>query len=129
MRRVLTSQEISRAGQTHETRAAWERARTFTSALYGASAARVTYSQSTFPEDDHHLRTLQVLAFDASGRLVSYDYTTPWWVGRKWLDVVLASGQDFTRIDLAGGLGSGFPEDLRDELRAFAEEHLGVETL
>lgn len=129
MRPALTSQEIIRAGQAYETREVWEHACTFTWALYGSSAVRVTYSQTTFPEDDHLLRTLQVLAFDAAGGLVSYDYTAPWWAGRKWLDVVLASGTDLTRVDLAGGPGNGYPEDLRDELRAFAEEHLRVETL
>src|SRR5215469_17470693 len=129
MRRVLTAPEIIRAGTAGETRAAWERALTFTSALYGFAAARVMYSQTTVPEDDHHLRTLQLLAFDASGRLMSYDYTAPWWAGRKGRDEVLASGQDLTRVDLARGLGSGYPEELRDELRTFAEDHLGVETL
>jgi hypothetical protein len=129
MRRALTAEEVIRAGQAYETRAAWERARTFTSALYGSVAARVTYSQSTFPEDDHHLRTVQLLVFDTSGRLMSYDYAAPWWIGRKELDVVLASGQDLTRVDLTEGLGYGFPEDLRDELRAFAEVQLDIETL
>jgi hypothetical protein len=129
MRRVLTSQEIISAAQAAETRAAWERARTFTAALYGSSAARVTYSQTTVPEGDHHLRTVQLLAFDASGHHMSYDYTAPWWAGHKGLEMTLDRSQDLTQLDLARGLGFGFPEELRDELRAFAEENLGVETL
>ena len=129
MQRALTSQEIISAGEACETRAAWERARTFTAALYGPSAARVTYSQTTFPEDDHHLRTVQLLAFDASGHLMSYDYTSPWWVAHVGPDVVLASGQNPTPVDLARELGHGLPEALQVELRASAEEYLGVETL
>lgn len=129
MRRALTSQEIISAGESGETRVAWERARAFTAALYGPSAARVTYSQTTVPEDDHHLRTVQLLAFDASGHLMSYDYTAPWWVEHMGLGVVLVSGQDPTSVDLAKELGHGLPEELRDELRASAEERLGVETL
>ena len=129
MQRALTAQEIISAGEAGETRAAWERARTFTAALYGSSAARVTYSQTTLPQDDHHLRTVQLLAFDASGRLLSYDYTAPWWVEHTGPGVVLATGRDLTAADPARGLGDGFPEDLQGELRAFAEEVLGVETL
>jgi hypothetical protein len=129
MQRALTSQEIISAGEAGETRAAWERARTFTAALFGPSAARVTYSQTTVPQDDHHLRTVQLLAFDASGRLLSYDYTAPWWVEQTRPGVVLASGQNPTPVDLVSELGHGLPEDLQGELRAFAEEYLGVETL
>src|SRR5215467_10648390 len=129
MRRELTSQEIIGAGQAGETRAAWERARVFTSGLYGSSAARVMYSGTTVPQDDHLLRTVQLLAFDVSGRLMSYDFTAPWWAGRKELEIALASGQDLTQVDPARGLGDEFPGDLRAELRAFAEEQLGVETL
>jgi hypothetical protein len=128
MRRALTSQEIISAGEAAETGAAWERARMFTVALYGPSAARVTYSQTTIPQDDHHLRTVQLLALDASGHLMSYDFTASWWAGRKELDAVVASGRDLI-LDPARELGYGFPEDLRDELRALAEEQLGVETL
>jgi hypothetical protein len=72
---------------------------------------------------------VQLLTFDSSGRLMSYEYTTPWWAGRKGLDEILASGQDLMRVDLAGGLGEGFPADLQRELRTFAEEQLGVESL
>jgi hypothetical protein len=129
MQRALTSQEIISAGEARETRAAWERARTFTAALYGSSAARVTYSQTTLPKDDHHLRTVQLLAFDASGRPLAYDYTAPWWVEHAGPGVVLASGQDPTPVYLARELGHGLPEALQSELRAFAEEYLGVETL
>ncbi|HEV8191469.1 MAG TPA: hypothetical protein VGP82_08280 [Ktedonobacterales bacterium] len=129
MRHELTSQEIIRAGRAHETYAKWVRAREFTMALYGPSATSMTYSQTTFPEDDHRLRTTQLLVFDADGHLTPYDFAAPWWAGRDVPQGVLASAQNVAQEDLAGGLGSGFSEAIRDELRAFAEEQLGVETL
>lgn len=129
MRHELTAQEIIRAGRAYETRAKWAQAREFTTALYGSSAATVTYSLTTFPEDDHSLSTLQLLVFDADGILMPYDFTAPWWAGRDVPQSVLASAQNLAREDLAGGLGSGFPEVIRDEMRAFAEEQLDVETL
>src|SRR5260370_6173356 len=42
---------------------------------------------------------------------------------------VLESARERTLDDVARGLGSSFPDSLRDDLRAFAEERLGVETL
>ncbi len=78
MRRELGSQEIIRAGRAQETRAAWERVRSFSWALYGPSAVNVTYSQATFSAGDHYLRTIQVLVFDGAGRLVPYDFAAPW---------------------------------------------------
>lgn len=128
-RRELSAQEIIQAGRAQATRGAWERARDFTWALYSPAAAHVTYSQTMFPRDDHRLRTIQVLAFDAAGHLVPYDFAAAWWAGRDLPDEVLASAWECTQDDLARGLGDSLPDALRDELRAFAEECLGVETL
>jgi hypothetical protein len=129
MRHELSSQEIIHAGQAHATRDAWERAREFTWALYDPSAARVTYSQTTVQEGDHRLRTMQLLAFDGAGSLLPYDFSAPWWGRRDLPEYMLASAWELTQDDLSRGLGGGFPDGIREELRAFAEECLGVETL
>lgn len=129
MRHELTAPEIIRAGRAYETRKAWERARDFAVALYGASVTSVTYSQTAFPEEDHRLRTIQLLAFDTAGRLMTYNFAASWWAGRDLPTDVLANAVKVMQDDLARGLGSGFPDAIRDELRDFAEEHLGVETL
>lgn len=126
--RELTSREIIRAGHAYEACRTWERARAFAWALYGPSAAHLTYSQTTFPEQDHRLHTVQALAFDSARRLMPYDFTATWWSAHDLPAEALTRAWDLTRDDLAVGLGSAFPKTLRDDLRAFAEESLGVET-
>lgn len=128
-RRELSSQEIIRAGQAQETRDAWEHARAFAWALYGSSALRLTYSQIVVPEGDHHMRLVQALALDATGGLVPYDFTGPWWAAHDLPAPLLTNAWKLTQDDLAHGLGSGFPAALGAALRAFAEERLGIETL
>ncbi len=130
MRHELTGQEIIRAGRSYETRDVWERAREFARALYGPAATTVTYSQTQFSEEDHRLSTLQLLAFDASGQLLPYDFASPWWAGQQQLPAdATTRAAELAREDLARGLGAGFPDATRDALRQFAEELLGVETL
>lgn len=129
MQRELSAEEIIRAGRAHETCGVWERACDFTRALYGPAAARVTYSQTTFPAGDHRLRTIQALAFDAAGSQLAYDFTAPWWARRDVPEDMLARTLELTQDDLSRGMGAGFPDTIREELRAFAEECLGVETL
>jgi hypothetical protein len=129
VRHELSAEEIIRAGRAYETRATWGHAREFTWALYGRAVARVTYSQTTVREGDHRLRTTQTLAFDAAGCLLPYDFGAAWWAERDLPEYILASAWELTQDDLARGLGGGFPDEIRDALRAFAAERLGVETL
>lgn len=129
MRRELIPDEIIRAGRAAEAHHKWEHVRVFARSLYGSMAARMTYSQTTFPEQDHRLRTMLALVFDADGGLIPYDFTTPWWAAHALPDDAQANTWDLTRGDLTRGLGGSFPDHLRDDLRAFAEDSLGIETL
>lgn len=129
MRRELSPDEIIRAGRASETHHKWEPACAFARALYGPTAARMTYSQTTFPEQDHQLRTILALVFDAAGEMIPYDFTTSWWAAHSLPDDTQASAWELTRSDLTRGLGSSLPGHLRGDLRAFAEDSLGIETL
>jgi hypothetical protein len=128
MERELSAQEIIVTGEDYETYDAWERAQTFARAVYGPRAARLTYSQTAFPEHDHHVRTLQALAFDSAGKLLPYHFATAWWASLG-VDEPVGGRYKRMRSDLASGLGASLKEPARVALRAFAEETLGVETL
>lgn len=128
MERELSAPEIIAAGETYETYDAWERAQTFARAVYGPRAFRLTYSQTAFPEYDHHVRTLQALAFDSAGKLLPYHFATAWWASLGE-DEPVGGRYKRMRNDLASGLGASLKEPAREALRAYAEETLGVETL
>ena len=64
-----------------------------------------------------------------SGSSKAATQAAPGWTGRELPDYVLVSPWELTQDDLVRKFGGGFPDAIRDELRAFAEGRLGVGTL
>src|SRR5262249_14698618 len=129
MRRELTTDEIIRAGRAYAARRAWEQARTFAQALYGQTAASISYSEPLLPEEDHRLSPIVVLTFGRAGTLLPYDFSTRWRARYAVPEEARRAADAVTSEGVMGGLGGGLPQEIRDGLRAFAEECLGVETL
>ncbi len=128
MPRQLTPTDIIHIGYQYEVHAYWGQVRVVAMALFGARVAGVTIAQVDVPVEGHVLRGVQIVATDAAGLVLHYDFTTPWWVPHlptrqraRYATAHLA--------DLAASVGSAFPPNLREALQALCEERLGMEFL